>query len=134
MPILGKVKAKRWRERHPEKVVAGNRDRFRKMVLSDEARYLWYKAKARAKELGLPFTITVDDLTVPKTCPVLGIPLFHGDGKWLPNSPTVDRRVPSLGYVKGNARVISWRANDLKKDGTLEEFRKIVTYLESHAA
>jgi len=131
MRTPGRIRTKKWRANHPEAVVKSNKERFRNMVLSDPARYLWYKAKVRARDQNAPFTITPEDLIVPKTCPVLGIPLSHGDGKWHAGSPTVDRRIPTLGYVKGNVRVISWRANDLKKDGTLDEFRRIVAYMEN---
>ncbi len=117
-------------QKHRDKQNAGSRRRFKNMLINEPERILWYKAKERAKEQQLPFDLTPEDLLVPKICPVLGIPLIHGKGKWADNSPTVDRILPGLGYIKGNVCVISWRANDLKKNGTLEEFRKIVAYLE----
>jgi len=126
-----KVKAKTWRTKHPDAVVKSNKARFRGMVLADPSRYLWYKAKTRARDQKAPFDITPEDLPVPEVCPVLGIPLVHGDGKWHDGSPTVDRKIPTLGYLRGNVQVISWRANDLKKNGTLDEFRRIVAYLEA---
>ncbi|UOF81207.1 restriction endonuclease pacI-beta-alpha-metal hnh motif 1.97A [Caudoviricetes sp.] len=45
------------------------------------------------------------------------------------NSPSVDRLVPHLGYVPGNVRVISWRANILRRDATTRELKKLVKYL-----
>jgi hypothetical protein len=42
------------------------------------------------------------------------------------HSPSLDRKNSSEGYVPGNVWVISWRANDLKRDGTLAEFRAMV--------
>ena len=48
-----------------------------------------------------------------------------------PASPSLDQIVPGLGYVKGNVQVISHRANTLKSDGTLEEFKKLVIFLGS---
>lgn len=119
----------KWRTTHPERIVKSNRERFRSMVLSDQSRYLWYKAKTRARDRGLSFDLTPEDLPVPDVCPVLGIPLFHGAKTRCDNSPTVDRLRPELGYIKGNARVISWRANALKSNGTLEELQKIVAYM-----
>ncbi len=44
--------------------------------------------------------------------------------------PTLDRIIPSRGYVRGNIAVISFRANFLKRDATLDELRKIIRYIE----
>ena len=38
---------------------------------------------------------------------------------------TVDRIDSSLGYVKGNVWVVSYRANAIKRDATPEELRRI---------
>jgi hypothetical protein len=35
-----------------------------------------------------------------------------------------------LGYIKGNVRVISYRANAIKRDASLDEMRLLVAYLE----
>jgi len=43
------------------------------------------------------------------------------------NNPSVDRRIPALGYIEKNVRVISDRANRLKWDVTdPDELQKIV--------
>ena len=63
-----------------------------------------------------------------ETCPVLGIPLYS-DGRDNQNAPSLDRFIPSLGYVKGNVFVISRRANVLKGDATIEEVKK--TYISA---
>lgn len=85
-------------------------------------------AQGRANRSGIPFTITPDDIPVlPKRCPVLGIVLSRptqGE-KTLAATPSLDRIIPALGYTPGNIRIISWRANSLKKDGTLEELQKL---------
>jgi len=62
------------------------------------------------------FDLSDGDLVVPEKCPVLGIPLFRTRGKVADNTPTVDRLIGHLGYVRGNVSVISWRANCLKRD------------------
>lgn len=46
------------------------------------------------------------------------------------NSPTLDKFIPSKGYVKGYVQVISWRANNLKSDGSPEEWIKIAKWCE----
>ena len=83
-------------------------------------------AKRRATRDGLPFTIELCDIVIPKVCPILGRPLEKSFGRIGLNSPTLDRIIPALGYIKGNVWVISWRANSLKKNGTLEEFKALV--------
>lgn len=46
------------------------------------------------------------------------------------NSPSLDRMIPALGYVASNVRVISYRANAIKRDATLDELRALVAYVE----
>ena len=104
----------------------------RKWKNANPERYMWHTAKARAKKEGLPFTITPEDLTIPETCPMLGIPLIKGLTYSTDNSPSLDRTLPSLGYVQGNIRVISYRANRIKNDATLAELRLIVEALEAY--
>ena len=95
--------------------------------------YLLHSAKSRAKKKGWDFNLEVEDFEIPEVCPILGIPLFirssAEDQTKNPNNPSLDRINSDLGYVKGNVQVISWRANDLKKDGSAEEFKKLSEYL-----
>lgn len=80
-------------------------------------------AKHRAKVKGLPFNIELSDIVIPEFCPVLGLELKAnaGAGGAKRNSPSLDRIIPNLGYVKGNVQVISNAANLLKGDSTAEE-------------
>jgi hypothetical protein len=75
---------------------------------------LWHGAKDRAAQKNVPFSISVGDVVIPETCPLLGISLFTGKGRVGPNSPTLDRIVNELGYVPGNVWVISNAANTCK--------------------
>lgn len=59
---------------------------------------------------------------------MLGIPLKFGDGIG-DDSPTVDRFDNDRGYVPGNVFVISWRANNLKRNATIEELIRVVAYM-----
>jgi hypothetical protein len=73
------------------------------------------------------------DVSVPDVCPVLGIPLKVVSGKgFTDNSPSLDRIVPSLGYVPGNVVVISMRANRIKSDASLAELKKIVEFYQPY--
>lgn len=82
----------------------------------------------RAKNRGLECSITAADIPVPIFCPVLGTTLKVGHGS--PNSPSVDRFDNSMGYVPGNVRVISRRANRLKGDATVKEMQQVLAYME----
>jgi hypothetical protein len=92
-------------------------------------------ARRRAKQKGLAFSITVDDVSIPEYCPVLGIKIKHNYKKMqIDSSPTIDRCIPELGYVRGNVRVISWRANRLKSNATPEELALVAAYAARSAA
>lgn len=88
--------------------------------------------KARAKKSKLEFNLDKEDIFIPKLCPVLGIELIMAKGKMNHNSPTLDRINNKLGYIKGNVRVISWRANSLKSDATINEVELILDYMLKH--
>ena len=97
-----------------------------------------YRIKRQeATRRGLPFDLTARDifylLNDATHCPVLNIPLQRRPGRGgSPDTPSLDRVEPELGYVQGNVRVISWRANKLKGDATLEELRALVAYVSRH--
>lgn len=94
------------------------------------SKYLWETAKRRAKKDGRVFGITPADLPVPEFCPVLGHKLAFGIKQFSAVSPSVDAVRPELGYIPGNVRVISHRANTIKQDATPTELRKVADWLE----
>lgn len=89
-------------------------------------------ARRRALRADIPFELTEDDIEIPETCPALGIPLVQATGRPTANSPSLDRIVPEKGYVPSNVRVISFRANTLKRDATWAELKKLARYMEAH--
>ena len=92
-----------------------------------------YRAKQIAIKKHLPFNLTVADIIIPEICPVLGIPLqFATAGQATDNSPSIDRVIPELGYVRGNVEIISKRANTIKSFGTIEEHQKVIEYIRKH--
>lgn len=93
---------------------------------------LWRDAKTRAKKKNISFDLYVIDVHVPRRCPVLGYVLRPGNGTWTDHSPTIDRLDNSKGYIRDNIRVISWRANHLKSDGTAEEHEKIAKWMKEN--
>lgn len=84
-------------------------------------------AKKRARKKNIPFTIDVSHVVIPEFCPVFGMKLVKGAGA---ASPSLDRIRPELGYVPGNVWVISYRANTIKSDATLQELRTLTERLE----
>jgi hypothetical protein len=104
----------------------------RLIYLQDYPRKIHTRVKSRAKALGISFNLDVADIVIPQVCPVLGIPLRLEIGRkgYSPYSPSVDRIKPELGYIKGNVRVISARANLLKNNATLEELLLVVQDME----
>jgi len=58
------------------------------------------------------------DIVIPDVCPIMGVPFNRMDKKF---SPSIDRIVPELGYIKGNIQVISTLANSMKWNSTREE-------------
>ena len=98
----------------------------------DPRRPMLSDARKRAKKKNLEFDLVIEDLTVPDFCPILGIPLFVAGGKRTDNSPSLDRIDNSKGYTRDNVFVISFRANALKNDATLDELKSIVKYMEEY--
>lgn len=90
-------------------------------------------SKRRAFKKGLPHNLVLDDIPAPTHCPALGIELdwasriSAGD-----NSPSLDRVVNDLGYVKGNVQVISVLANRMKQGATLTQLAQICVYVSKN--
>jgi hypothetical protein len=111
--------------------LSGNRDKGEKDAKGYQ---IWNSAKQRARieqreGKGTPFNLLPNDISIPKKCPVLGIVIDSAvKGKRTDNSPSIDRLVPELGYVKGNIHIMSWRANRIKNNGSLEDWKKLVEW------
>jgi hypothetical protein len=91
-------------------------------------------AKHRAKRDGVPCTITAKDIVIPKVCPALGVKLEQGTRQNHANAPTLDRVFPERGYIPGNVRVISHKANLIKNNATLDELECMVEYIRDSIA
>jgi len=78
-------------------------------------------ARSRAKRFCLPFNITKEDVIIPEYCPILKVKLGVAESKVAPSSPSLDRIVPELGYIKNNVQVISHKANTMKSNATIAE-------------
>jgi hypothetical protein len=96
----------------------------------DPQHYLWYVARTRSRQKGTEFTITKEDVIIPEFCPILDTPLTKGDG-YLPNAMSLDRVDNTKGYIPGNVRVISRKANLMKSSLTLDILEKLIRYIKN---
>ena len=60
-------------------------------------------------------------------CPVFGIELVWGGKRT--NSPSLDQINPNGGYVEGNVRWLSDRANRVRNNANLEDLKKVASWL-----
>ena len=125
--------AKKYRDKNKNKLNAKERDDYR---ISNK-KYIYHmvkRAEKRASKKELPFNITIKDIVIPEYCPILGIKLIIGeDNRKGPSnaSPSLDRIVPEKGYVPGNIRVISMKANKIKSDAQIEDIEKVLLFMKS---
>jgi len=98
---------------------------------ADDRRYkMFHNAQHRAKKKGIPFTITINDIIIPETCPLLGITLVSTNDKRDPRNPSLDQKIPGQGYTPDNIWVMSSRANWIKCDASLQELELLVENLK----
>ena len=108
--------------------ICNNEARKTRLNKLPDAVYLHRLAKNRSQLLNREFTITVADVEAVDTdfCVLLRIPIKrypqtnknnyrHYDSK------SLDRIDSTKGYIPGNIRVISWRANNLLGTGYTEQ-------------
>ena len=89
-------------------------------------RHILHQIKHRAKLCGLSFNLTLEDIVIPKTCPVLGIKFSKHDKMF---SASVDRINNRKGYVKGNVQIISGLANVMKNKATPNQLRRFAAWI-----
>ena len=96
-----------------------------------DIKLLWNNLKNSAKKRNIPFELSIsdiDEIGIPITCPVLGIPLYFHRHQVQDDSISFDRIDSSKGYSLDNVIIISYRANKLKSNATLDEMKRIVEF------
>lgn len=128
-------------ERDPERVQARRARRYARDKSKVERQFserldirlraLFATAKSRAKREGKDFTVSFEEIEWPEFCPVLGIRINYSvkGGRRGDDSPSLDRTRPELHYTAGNVVVMSWRANRIKYDSTIDELEKLLVYM-----
>ena len=89
-------------------------------------------SKSRARQCNISFNIKLEDVPIPKTCPILEVPLVLGTANSYEFAPSIDRINPSKGYIKGNVRVVSLLANRMKNNGTKEQLLTFARNIEKY--
>ena len=102
---------KYFKNKHTPKRRSNEERMLRKMVTS---------AKSRAAKEKIEFNITYEDLILPKVCPLLGIELNQKDRM---TSASIDRINNSGGYVRNYVWVISYKANLMKNNASIKEWK-----------
>jgi hypothetical protein len=58
---------------------------------------MFHNAKHRSKKKGIPFQIEMEDIIIPETCPLLGIPiLLETNDRRSANNPSLDKLIQTL--------------------------------------
>lgn len=93
---------------------------------------LLHAAKSRSNREGIICDLKVEDIVLPKHCPIFGIELRHTYGPRSDESSSIDRIDNTKGYTKDNIVICSWRANRLKNAMSLEEIEKLYNFCKSY--
>jgi hypothetical protein len=100
-------------------------------ISEKDLKQLLNQLKNSAKKRGIKFNLTtsdIDDIGIPITCPVLGIPLKFHRGRPQDDSISFDRIDSTKGYTKENLVIVCYRVNKLKSNATLKEMQSIVRF------
>lgn len=114
-------KIKRDNYKHREREV---KRQYQAFLRKEKFEYIiFHSAKSRSKINNINFNLNIDDIIIPEKCPVLDILLSKNNGKDF--VPSIDRINPKLGYVKENILIVSWEANKIKNNATIEELQLV---------
>ena len=103
--------------------------------LNNELKCILQDTKTRAKKINVENNLTLEYLmSIDRDyCPYFNFPFIKGGGFKERNfAKSIDRIDSSLGYILGNVEFISFRANFIKRDSTIDEQEKIVCWLEKN--
>jgi hypothetical protein len=119
--------SRKWRAKNKERAAEIDAQKYERGKERNRRSKMLSGARDRATQKGVPFDLTIDDIVIPTHCPVFGIEIISGNND---TRPELDRKIPELGYVKGNVQVICGRANRIKWNATKEELEAILRYVQ----
>jgi hypothetical protein len=92
-----------------------------------------YSLRDRARHRGYESDLEIGDLpVVGESCPVFGIRFNKARKSRSDATPSIDRLNSNLPYMKkykNNLCYISWKANRLKSNATIEELKQIIEFM-----
>ena len=129
-----------YRQNNKEKIAERQRKYREKNPYQVQSNYLSNSVRQRAKKRKLPIDLDfisssniVDWLKHQPNCVccdrVFGIG-YKGKFRFQNNSPSLDRLIPSLGYISGNVFLICFRCNALKRDATVKELETVISWMK----
>ena len=133
----GRESQKKYRTENPDKMLEYIVQYKAKNPILFRAYHVLSNIRIRSKKNNIPFDITkqnlIDMQNESDTCPCCFEPFdFNLNGPNDPHSPSVDRIIPELGYVKSNVKMICFRCNQQKNDSSIEQLEQIVRYMKKH--
>ena len=123
-----------------EKIIKQTTENKKRIAKEDPVYSLFVRAKERAKKRNILFDIDKEYLKsiYPKNnrCPILDIDFQLGFLNEIKKNkdyaPSLDRIIPSKGYVKGNLVIVSFIANRVKNNVSVETLEKIVNFYKNN--
>ena len=123
-----------------EKIIRQTTENKKRIAKEDPVYSLFVRAKERAKKRNILFDIDKEYLKsiYPKNnrCPILDIDFQLGFLNEIKKNkdyaPSLDRIIPSKGYVKGNLVIVSFIANRVKNNVSVETLEKIVNFYKNN--
>ena len=139
--LIIRERAKQWAIDNPERHRASYHRTYNKHMLDYKWRMskLLAMAKNRTSSKSIDFNLDVDYLInlyekANGCCAITKRPFDltrSSKGKVNPSAPSIDRIVPSLGYIKGNIRIILYHLNVALSEFGQEEFEKLIMDYQS---
>ena len=105
------------------------REKNREYVIKNPWVEMTTKAKTRTN---LPFNITSEYVKSiwpeDNTCPALGIKFKQGIGGPIDSSPSLDRIIPELGYIKDNVQIVCFLTNKIMSSATPDQVMAVAKH------
>lgn len=117
------------REDNPEKVKKSKRRSWRNQ---DPRKKMYLQSKNRSKRKDIEFNLSIEDIVIPKKCPLLEIEFIPGTQDYYEQTHSLDRIDPKKGYIKGNVWVITKKANSMKNSASQKELMLFAFNLYKH--